>query len=129
MLLFARISYNNKSSQTGPLCFDNDFNGKFQVKANNKMDSMPNEILELIFAHIPMTDLFKVHSLVCKNWKNVISFFISKICKVIRLKYCLYFKKIRTLKILLKHNLFIVNCWGHHQQNIGVIEFRKPRLP
>ena len=37
------------------------------------MDSMPNEILELIFAHIPMTDLFKVHSLVCKNWKNVIS--------------------------------------------------------
>ena len=37
------------------------------------MDSMPNEILELIFAHIPMTDLFKVHSLVCKNWKDVIS--------------------------------------------------------
>ena len=47
---------------------------------------------------------------ILENWEIVISFFISKICKVIRLEYCLYFKKIRTLKILLKHNLFIVNC-------------------
>ena len=37
------------------------------------MDTLPPELLERIFSHIPLEDLLKVQSLVCKKWKNVIS--------------------------------------------------------
>lgn len=33
----------------------------------------PPEILEQIFAHIPMMELLNIHSLVCKTWHQIIS--------------------------------------------------------
>ncbi len=37
------------------------------------MDSLPPEILEHIFAHMPMLDLITVQSLVCKKWRDIIA--------------------------------------------------------
>lgn len=36
------------------------------------MDDLPPEILEQIFAHVPLIDLLTVHSLVCKKWHGII---------------------------------------------------------
>ena len=37
-----------------------------------KMDNLAPELLEQIFAHIPLVDLLTVHSLVCHKWRDII---------------------------------------------------------
>jgi hypothetical protein len=36
------------------------------------MDQLPPEILEQIFAHLPLIDLLTVESLVCKQWRGIV---------------------------------------------------------
>ena len=36
------------------------------------MDNLAPELLEQIFAHIPLVDLLTVHSLVCRKWRDII---------------------------------------------------------
>jgi hypothetical protein len=44
-----------------------------KLKSKNKtMDRFPPEILEQIFAHLPLVDLLTIESLVCKQWREIV---------------------------------------------------------
>lgn len=38
----------------------------------NYFDHLPNEMIEQIFASVPLMDLFRVCSLVCRRWRDII---------------------------------------------------------
>ena len=40
--------------------------------AENYFDSLPNEMIEQVFASVPLMDLLRVCSLVCRRWKDII---------------------------------------------------------
>lgn len=37
------------------------------------MEKLPPEVLELVFAHVPMLELLSIESTVCKRWRDIIS--------------------------------------------------------
>ena len=67
-------SYHLSGSPGSPLrCVKNSSNAMASSSSGYSFTSLPTEIIEEIFYHIPMPDLLRNTSLVCKHWHAIIA--------------------------------------------------------